>query len=107
LTPQIAIQRLKITNIPNIDNPLNMVFPNASDHIEMNENDQPYLVNGWYQPEKWAEGSVRWTKKEPVFILKISGRKIKLEVGTSKPNIEKEPIIGDVFCNGTRIGNLF
>ena len=106
LTPQIAIQRSKITNILNLDNPLNMVFPDALDHIEMSEVFQPYLVNGWYQPEMWTEGSVRWTKKEPVFIMKISGRKIKLEVSTSKPDIEKEPIIGDVFCNGMKIGSF-
>jgi hypothetical protein len=106
LTTQISIQRLKNTNISNLDNPLNMVFPDALDHIEMNENFQPYLVKGWYQPEKWTEGSVRWTKKEPVFIMKISGRKIKLEVSTSKPNIEKEPVIGDFFCNGMKIGNF-
>jgi lipopolysaccharide transport system ATP-binding protein len=106
LTPQIAIHRLKITNIPNIDNPLNMVFPEALDHIEMDEDFQLYLAGGWYQPEKWAEGSVRWTKKEPVFIMKISGRRMKLEVSTSKPNIEKEPITGDVFCNEKKIGNF-
>jgi lipopolysaccharide transport system ATP-binding protein len=106
LTPQIAVQRLKITNTLNLDNPLNMVFPEALNHIEMDVDSQPYLVKGWYQPEIWTEGSVRWTKKEPVFIMKISGRKIKLEVSTSKPNIEKEPIIGDVFCNGMKIGNF-
>jgi len=106
LTPQIAIQRSKITNIVNLDNPLNMVFPNALDHIEMSEDFQPYLVNGWYQPEIWTEGSVRWTKKESVFIMKISGRKIKLEVSTSKPDIEKEPIIGEFFCNGMKIGSF-
>jgi lipopolysaccharide transport system ATP-binding protein len=106
LTPQIAVQRLKITNTLNLDNPLNMVFPEALNHIEMDVDSQPYLVKGWYQPEIWTEGSVRWTKKEPVFIMKISGRKIKLEVSTSKPNIEKEPITGDVFCNGMKIGNF-
>ena len=106
LAPQISIQRLKITNISNLDNPLNMVFPDALDHVEMNEDFQPYLVKGWYPPEIWAEGSVRWTKKEPVFIMKISGRKMKLEVTTSKPNIEKEPITGDVFCNEMRIGHF-
>jgi len=108
LNPQIDIQRLKITDSLNLDhsNPLNVVFPDAVDHIEMNEDFQPYLVKGWYPPEIWAEGSVRWTKKEPVFIMKISGRKIKLEVSASKPNIEIEPIIGDFFCNGVKIGNF-
>ena len=106
LTPQISIQRLKSTSILALDNPLNMVFPDALDHIEMNEDFSPYLVKGWYPPEIWAEGYVRWTRKEPVFIVKISGRKIKLEVSTSKPNIEKEPVTGDVFCNGMKIGNF-
>jgi len=106
LAPQISIQRLKITNISNLDNPLNMVFPDALDHVDMNEDFQPYLVKGWYQPEIWPEGYVRWTKKEPVFIMRISGRKIKLEISTSKPNIEKEPITGDVFCNEVKIGSV-
>jgi lipopolysaccharide transport system ATP-binding protein len=106
LAPQISIQRLKITNISNLDNPINMVFPDALDHIEMNEDFQPYLVKGWYQPEIWPEGYVRWTRREPVFIMKISGRRMKLEVSTSKPNIEKEPITGDVFCNERKIGNF-
>jgi lipopolysaccharide transport system ATP-binding protein len=106
LAPQISIQRLKITNISNLDNPLNMVFPDALDHVDMNEDFQPYLVKGWYQPEIWPEGYVRWTKKEPVFIMRISGRKIKLQISTSKPNIEKEPITGDVFCNEVKIGSV-
>jgi len=106
LSPQISIQRLKTTDIFNLDNPLNIVFPNALDHVEMNEDFQPYLIKGWHEPEIWTEGSVRWTKKEPAFIMKISGRKVKLDVSTSKPDIEKEPIVGDVFCNGMKIGNF-
>jgi hypothetical protein len=106
LSPQISIQRLKTTEILNLDNPLNIVFPNALNHLEMNEDFQSYLVKGWYAPEIWTEGPVRWTKKESVFIMKISGRKIKLEVCTSEPNIEKRPIVGDVFWNGMRIGNF-
>lgn len=106
LTPQIAVQRLKRKSDLDLDNPLNMVFPEALDHIEMNDDFEPYLVKGWHQPEIQAEGYVRWTKKEPVFIMKISGRKIKLEISTSKPNIEKEPIMGDVFCNGMKIGDF-
>jgi lipopolysaccharide transport system ATP-binding protein len=106
LTSQIAIHRSKITNRSDLDNPLNSVFPDAPDHIEMDEGYQPYLVKGWYPPETSAEGPVRWTKKEPVFIMKISGRKIRLEVRTSKPDLEKEPITGDVFCNGMKIGNF-
>jgi len=106
LATQIAVQRLKSASIYDLDNPLNMIFPDALDHIEMNGTFQSYLIKGWHQLETWPEGDVRWTKKEPVFIMKISGRKIKLEVCTSKPDIEKEPIIGDVFCNETKIGNF-
>jgi hypothetical protein len=106
LTPQISVQRLKRKSNLNLDNPLNMVFPDALDHIEMNEDFQHYLVKGWHQPEIWKEGTVRWTKKEPVFVMKVSGRKVKLQICTSKPNIEKEPIVGNVFCNGMKIGGF-
>lgn len=108
LNPQIDIQRLKVTDSLNLDhaNPLNVVFPDAMDHIEMSEDFQPYLVKGWYPPEMWPGGWVRWTKKEAVFIMKICARKMKIEVSTSKPNLEKEPITGDVFCNQRRIGHF-
>ncbi len=106
LAPQISIERMKIADISSLDNPLNAVFAEAMDHIDMNEIFQPYLVKGWYPPELWAEGYVRWTKKESVFIIKISGRRMKLEIATSKPNIEKEPMTGNVFCNEEKIGNF-
>ncbi len=107
LTPHIEIQRLKITDPMGMTHlKLNNIFPTLPDHIEMNEEGQPYLLKGWYPPEKWPEGVVRWTQKEPVFILKISGSKINLELFSSKPGIETEPIIGDIFCNGREIGHF-
>ncbi|NWG04929.1 MAG: ABC transporter ATP-binding protein [Syntrophaceae bacterium] len=106
LNPHITVQRMKRISNLNSDNPLNMVFPNAVDHIEMGEGFQSYLIKGWHQPEMQTEGYIRWTHKNPSFIMKISGRKLRLEVSTSKPNIAKEPITGDIFCNGIKIGNF-
>ena len=106
LNPRITIQRMKTSDLPKIDNPLNTVFADAPDRIEMDSNFQTFLLQGWHQAENSGDAYVRWTKKEPVFILKISGRKIKLEISTSKPNIEKEPIIGEVLCNGMKMGNF-
>lgn len=108
LNPQIEINRIKMAE-PfgfNRSNPLNIVFPNTRDYIDMNESSQSYLVKGWYSPEEWAEGPVRWTAKEPVWIMKLSNKKIWFEVFSSKPDIESEPIMGDVFCNGKEIGHF-
>jgi lipopolysaccharide transport system ATP-binding protein len=107
LTPHIEIQRLKITDPMGMTHlKLNNIFPTLPDHIEMNEEGQPYLLKGWYPPEKWPEGVVRWTQKEPVFILNISGSKISIEIFSSMPGIEKEPIMGDLICNGKEIGHF-
>jgi hypothetical protein len=83
-----------------------MIFPDAPNHIEMGEEFQKFLIKGWHQSENWKGDKVRWTKKEPVFIMKISGKKIKLEIESLKPNIEREPISGELFCNGTSIGSF-
>jgi hypothetical protein len=72
----------------------------------MNDKFQTHFVKGWHQPEIWAGGVIRWTKKEAVFVIKISGKKIKFEIGTLKPDIEKGPIVGNVFCNGMKIGHF-
>lgn len=106
LTPQIAIYRSKGGDLPEMDNPLNAVFPDAPDLIGMKESFQKYLVKGWHGAENWGGDHGRWTRKEPVFIMRISGSRIKMEVETLKPNIKDEPITGDFFCNGTRIGNF-
>jgi len=106
LEPQIAMQRTNITDSSTIVNPLNMIFPDAPNHIEMGEEFQKFLIKGWHQSENWKGDKVRWTKKEPVFIMKISGKKIKLEIESLKPNIEREPISGELFCNGTSIGSF-
>jgi hypothetical protein len=97
---------MKITDISNLDNALSMIFPDARDHIEMNEDFKKFLIKGWHQAENWPDGKVRWTKKDPLFIMKISANKINLEVTTSKPDIESEPITGEFFCNGIYVGNF-
>lgn len=109
LNPEIELRRLKITDPLRVDysSPLKVLFPNAKNYLEMDESGQPYLVKGWHAPEIWTEGSVRWTAKESVFILKVSSRKIWFEFFSSKPDIEKDPVIGDIFCNGRKIGYFY
>lgn len=106
LTPEICIERLKTTDPSSSDSVLDAVFPDALDYVEMDDHFRRFLVKGWYQPEIWQDGNVRWTRKEPVFIMKVSGRKIKLEASTSKPRLDKEPVVGEIFCNGRGIGSF-
>lgn len=106
LNTQITLKTMGDENMDDIDHMLQTIFPDALDYIEMSEKSQTYLIKGWHQPEVWAEGQVRWTKKEPVFIMKISGKKINLEVCTSKPDLEKNPMRADVFCNERKIGDF-
>ena len=106
LNPRITIQRMKTSDLPKIDNPLNTVFADAPDRIEMDSDFQTFLLQGWHQAEISGDGYVRWTKKEPVFIMKISGKKMKFEVGSVKPNIQSEPTVGQFLCNGIRTENF-
>jgi len=106
LTTRIAIDRMKTADFPQIDNPLNTIFPDAPDHFDMSGDFQKFLIKGWYPVEDWEGASVRWTKKESVFVMKVCGNRMKLEVGTLKPNIQNEPVRGDFFCNGIKVGNF-
>ena len=106
LTTRIAIHRMKTKDLPPIDNPLNTIFPDAPDHIDMSGDFQKFLIKGWYPVENWEGASVRWTKKESAFVMKVSGSRMKLEVGTLRPNVQNEPVRGDFFCNGIKVGNF-
>jgi lipopolysaccharide transport system ATP-binding protein len=106
LTPQIVTNRMKIADASNVRNPLDTIFPDAPDQIEMGADSHNILLNGWYQPESWGDGQIRWTGRQAVFIMKISGCRIKVEIATLKPDVKNEPLGVDFFCNGTSLGNV-
>lgn len=106
LSPVLSIRRKREDNDTDLYRTMETLFPDAVNHIEMKSEFQPYLPRGWYAIENWPEGKVRWTEKESVFILRTSGSKIKFEVCSLNPDLEKEPLTGKIFCNGEMIGDF-
>jgi lipopolysaccharide transport system ATP-binding protein len=105
LSPDLSIRRVSNKN-NRVYRSIETLFPHALSHIEMKSEFQQYLIKGWHEIEKWPEGEVRWTEKESVFILRTSGSKIKYEVCSLKPDLEKEAVRGRIFCNGEKIGDF-
>ena len=106
LLPVLSVRRNSEESNRNLSQTLEILFPQAMNHIEMKSEFNPYLTRGWHEIESWPEGEVRWTGKESIFILRTSGSKIKLEVCSLKPNLEEEPLSGRIFCNGEKIGEF-
>lgn len=106
LSPVLSIRRKKEDKDTDLYHTMKTLFPQAMNHIEMKSEFQPYLLKGWYEIEKWPEGEVRWTEKEFVFVLKTSGSRIKFEVCSLNPDLEKKALTGRIFCNGEIIGDL-
>ena len=73
LDPTITVFRGQEKENGEGENPLNQIFPEAPSQLEMDDRSEKYLMKGWHSPELWEGGTVRWTRKECLFVMRTKG----------------------------------
>jgi len=106
LDPIISIFRGQKKGSGELENPLNRIFPDAPSQVGMDDRYEKYLMKGWYPPELWEGGTVRWTRKEILFVLRTKGQRVLLACGSAIPDGNQKAIAGEIYGNGRMIGSL-
>lgn len=106
LDPSISIFRNQKNGSGESANPLNQIFPEAPSQVEMDERHEKYLMKGWHPPELWAGGTVRWTRKECLFVMRTMGKRVLLDCGSAIPEGGETAVTGEIQANGLKIGSL-
>ncbi len=88
------------------ENPLNQIFPEAPSQLEMDDRSEKYLMKGWHSPELWEGGTVRWTRKECLLVMRTKGERILMACGSANPEGNESAVTGEMYGNGKKIGSL-
>ncbi len=76
------------------------------DHIEVGKNDYWAFGSGWYGLEELPQAA-RWTSDRAEFKLRTAGKNhLGIRAGIDRPDIATSPVVGSLWCNGTRIGEF-
>jgi len=76
------------------------------DRILFGNDDTPFLISGFYAPEKSDTGRFRWTGDQACFQLRLSSRRLCMKISASRLVVDSRPVHGELWLGEEKAGDF-
>jgi lipopolysaccharide transport system ATP-binding protein len=74
--------------------------------LTMAQEQEPWLLDGWYPPERGADGSFAWTGDSFAFLMDLRGEQLILEAGAGPADTGEPPARAEVWIFSQHVGSF-
>ena len=84
---------------------LETIFGEAPYEINLDDESSSWMFSGWHPIEKTDDGTVRWTHKTAVCVIRVGEKSIvKIDATTDSSQCDNQPLSIELLANGKSVG---